>query len=745
MPRPGKKRGTRSGDPNAPLGKGPGKKALRRKLGAISRNHKRRSVWFQARAAWPFREACVNKLVSERARAEKQFGGPPGNTLWESIGPTNIGGRITCLVCDPSKPDSIWAGAAGGGVWQSTDAGRTWKGLWHSQAVLNVGSLAIHPTNPKILFCGTGEANLSADSYAGVGLYRTTNGGKTWTLFASCAKAKIPSRIGVIAIDPHDPSHMRIGGIGFGKVSPQEQGFGGMYTSRDAGKTWKRETFISAQNYWCHSIVFDPSNPQRIFATITSQGVSNGVWRSVDGGATWQHLTNGLPAPAKCDRAMLAMAPSDANVIYLQVATAKDKLLGIFRTTDGGNHWQDITGSHFADEDQMTYGNSIVVHPTDPNHVICGGVDLHRTQNGGKTWKQITHWDSNRGDANYAHADHHALLMPAASPGRVYDANDGGMDVSDDAGTSWTNRSNGLAATMYYDLDVAPSDPRSFGGGAQDNGTVVTATGSSDDAFEIDGGDGGWMVYDPRKATSVYASYYNMNITRIRGTQRRDVSPPAPDNEKASVWMVYITLDPNRPSTVMTGSTRVWLSKDDGDSWKPISGALDGSPISAIEIAPADSKRIYVGTENGSFFRSLDGGISWSSNMAGPELPGVTITRLESNPVNADVLFATVANFDNSHVFRSDDGGAHWHDVDGGRLPNVPHHAVVVSPDEPRTVYVANDAGVYVSHDLGATWHNLKRNLPNTMFVDLVYHQGAGTLTVATYGRSLWRLKVRAN
>jgi photosystem II stability/assembly factor-like uncharacterized protein len=208
--------------------------------------------------------------------------------------------------------------------------------------------------------------------------------------------------------------------------------------------------------------------------------------------------------------------------------------------------------------------------------------------------------------------------------------------------------------------------------------------------------------------------------------------------------MVYITLDPNRPSTVFTGSTHVWRSKDDGTTWRQVSGSLDGSPISAIEVAPADSQRVYVGTENGGFFRSLDGGETWSPNMAGPELPGVTITRLESSPTKADVLFATLANFGNSHVFRSDDGGAHWHDVDGGRLPDAPHHAIVVSPDEPSTVFVANDAGVYVSRDLGATWSSLKRNLPNTMCVDLVYHQGAGTLTVATYGRSLWRLKVRA-
>jgi photosystem II stability/assembly factor-like uncharacterized protein len=247
--------------------------------------------------------------VSERARVEKEFAPAPGTTQWESVGPTNVGGRITCLVCDPAKPDSIWAGAAGGGVWQSTDAGRTWKGLWHSQAVLNVGALAIHPTNSKIVYCGTGEANLSADSYAGVGLYRTTNGGKSWRLFASCAKTAIPSRIGVIAINPHDPSHIRIGGIGFGRSA--------------AGKRIRRHVYVArrsrlgARDVHLGAELLVPLNRIRSgaaaahLATITAQGVSSGVWRSLDGGATWMHLTKGLPAPEKFNRATLAMAPSD--------------------------------------------------------------------------------------------------------------------------------------------------------------------------------------------------------------------------------------------------------------------------------------------------------------------------------------------------------------------------------------------------------------------------------------------------
>ena len=456
-------------------------------------------------------------------------------------------------------------------------------------------------------------------------------------------------------------------------------------------------------------------------------------------------MKNGLTAPAEFNRATVAIAPSNPDVLYLKAAKENESVLGIFRSSDGGETWKKISGTHFDEEEQMTYGNAIVVHPTDPDYVICGGVDLHLTANGGGKWKQITRWDAARGKPNYAHSDHHALLMPAATPGRVYDANDGGLDVSDDNGATWQNRSAGLAATMYYDLDVAPSDPLSFGGGAQDNGTVVTTSGRSDDHFEILGGDGGWMVYHPTRANEIYASYYNMNIRRIRGGKEFEASPPAPDSEKEKVWMVFITLDPNNPSTVFTGSTRVWRSPDEGATWKAVSNFLDRSPITAIEVAPADSKRIYVGTENGGFFRSLDGGATWSPNLAGAELPAVTITRLESSPANADMLFATVANFGNSHLFRSDDGGANWHDVDRGRLPDVPHHAVVVSPDEPRTVYVCSDAGIHVSRDLGENWSSLKRNLPNTMFVDLVYHQGAGTLTTATYGRSIWRLKLRSH
>jgi photosystem II stability/assembly factor-like uncharacterized protein len=690
----------------------------------------------------------VHILVSERNRVEKTLLAPD-TVVWKSIGPTNIGGRMTSIVCHPAKPDWIWAGAAAGGVWKSDDAGRTWCSLWRHQESLNVGSLAIDQKNPALIYCGTGEANLSADSYAGVGIYRTTDGGDTWTLLAPSHEARIPTRLGVIAIDPCDSKHLGIGGIGAKESSPLAEDLGGMYVSSDGGLDWCRESFVSTKNYWCHSIVFHPTKPGVIFATFTEHGARSGIWFSEDGGRSWTQLTNRLPAPQNFGRTSLAISPSDPDVIYAFAECAhsarSDLLLGVFRSVDGGKTWKEVGGKHFANEDHVSYGNTIVVHPQNPDHVLCGSVDLHLTTNGGRTWRKVTRWDAKRGEPNYAHADHHHLVMPARAAGRVYDLNDGGLDVSNDGGVTWKNRSKGLAVTMYYDMDVAQSDGRHFGGGTQDNGTLETVRGRSDDHREILDGDGGWMVYDPGDATHKYASCYDMGIWRWRAGRKRkaDVSPGVSKVEAKSVWMAYITMDPGDPNTVFTGSTRVWRTKNDGENWRPVSTVLDGSPITAIEIATADSKRIYVGTENGGFFRSLDGGKTWSANLAGATLPGHAITRIDSTAkLGPDILFVTVGNFGHSHVFRSKDGGITWEDADNGQLPDVPHHAVVIRPDALKTVYIGNDAGVFVSPDFGETWMNMTANLPNAMVVDLVLHEKDATLSAATYGRSLWRTPI---
>ena len=707
-------------------------------------HHKKRADWFRARAAWPLREALSGKLATERRRVRQSV---PSAKLgnWTQAGPTNIGGRCTALVCDPANPDLIWIGSAGGGVWASTDAGRTWKESWRARTPLEIGSLAIDPRKPKTLYCGTGEGNLSADSYAGDGIYRSTNGGKTWNARALSDKTGVARRIGVIAVDPFDSKHLVAGGVGYGRVSADDD-LGGMYTSRDSGKTWRRETFVSSNNYWCHSLAFDATRKGRIYATVTGPGAPSGIYRTEDGGQSWSRLLTGLPATERMGRTTLALAPSDTRIVYAlaadELSGRADRVLGVFKSEDGGDSWRDVAGSHFEDEGQASYGSTIAVHPQDPDHVICGGVDLHRTLDGGGAWERITRWDAPRGRSDYAHADHHAVVMPPGAPGRVYDANDGGLDTSEDGGDRWENRSNGLAVNMFYDIDVAQTDERFFGGGAQDNGTLVTKDGKASTFSEFEGGDGGWMVIDPKEAGHVYASWQFGGMTRVRNGFRRNVSPPFNDSESGGMWMVYITIDPNDSDTVYTGNQRVYRTTNDGRSWDALTPVLDGSAITAIEVAVADSKVIYVGTENGGLFRSFDRGSHWSANLTSPDLPGVMVTRLETNPADAREVFVTMGNFGNSHVFRSPDGGSSWLDIDRGKLPDVPHSALLVRSDAPAELYVCNDAGVFVTKDKGKKWLNLTSNLPNVMVVDIVYHERSRTLLAATYGRSIWRLKL---
>ena len=580
---------------------GPGKSAPGGKPAPRLSHHKGRAAWFRARVAWPLRDPSTAALNAARRTAARRLAAFPGAQNWSLVGPTNIGGRCTALVCSADDPNRVWVGAAGGGVWHSSDAGATWRRCWPARAPLQIGALAIDPSDSQVLYCGTGEANMSADSYPGDGIYRSANGGKRWRRLASSSKDGVPPRIGVIAVDPFDSKHLLLGGIGYGRLSASGD-TGGLYRSKDRGKSWRRMAPAGLGNHWCHAIVFDPGTEGRIFVTVTAQGAASGIYRSDDGGSTWRALRSGLPSADRMGRASLAIAPSDPRVLFALVADEHsenaDLPLGVFKSVDGGASWVDVAGTHFRNERQIGYGNAIAIHPLDPQQLVCGGVDLHTSSDGGATWRRASRWDADRNASNYAHADHHALMMPAAMPGRVYSANDGGIDLSEDMGQRWDNRSNGLAVTMFYDVDVAQTDARVLGGGAQDNGTVITNLGNPAGFFELLGGDGGWMVIDPRDAGHVFASYQFGGMYRFRGGDWAKVTPPFEPSENHGIWMVYITMDPNDSECVYTGNHRLYRTRNDGTNWKRVSPVFDSSPISAIEVAAADSNCLYVGTEN---------------------------------------------------------------------------------------------------------------------------------------------------
>ena len=373
----------------------------------------------------------------------------------------------------------------------------------------------------------------------------------------------------------------------------------------------------------------------------------------------------------------------------------------------------------------MSYGSAIAVHPTDPNIVICGGVDLHLTKNGGATWRVASHVGRRPRDATYAHADHHALVMPASSPGRIYSANDGGVDRQRRRRRDLEQSQRRLCAvTMFYDIDSPRPTGLLFGGGAQDNGTLITTDGHADTFFELLGGDGGWMVVDPqRRHPHLRHVPIWRHVPGPRNWHADDVSPPFKDEDMKGVWMVYTTFDPNDSNTVYTGNQRVYRTKNDGQSWAALTPVLDGSPISAIEVAPADTTTVYVGTENGGVFRTLrrrhdverqpvGSGTARSDDHAHRD-------ESEPTPVTCSSPWRTSATHTCSARRTAD---RHGLDIDNGKLPDVPHHALLIRPDKSTELYVCNDVGVFLTKNNGSTWTNATANLPNVMVVDLVFN-----------------------
>ena len=736
-----------------------------------------RSQWFASRSSQPGKEADSESLSRQRPRKR-------GAYRWDSLGPFNIGGRSTSLAVDPHDPKRVILGTAGGGVWETKDCGLHWQSIWDDQSdTLNIGSVALDPRDPQIVYAGTGEANLTLDSYPGMGLYRR-NKSRKWENIGSTSGSPpdLPKRIGAIAVDP---SSQR-GHIYVGSATTVEGEMGGLYEGHEGEDgTWKWNCVSGfafgddatspdsplppSPPYRCHCVLFHPSQEGVVFTTVNLRGWRSGIWRR-RGGGNWEQLTNGLPPAAGFGRTSLAISASTPSTwIWAYAGHRRDPVLGVFFSRDNGDTWSSVGSDHFVNETTSDYVNCIAVHPKDPLSVICGGVDLHRTDDA-KSWDQVSEWDSPEDDPHFAHADHHALAV--TKDGWVYDANDGGMAFSKDFGRTWETRQDGLVTTMFYDIDVAGRSAGHISGGAQDNGTLVHKAGRAKGQFKRErGADGGWTVFNPDDKTGdrLWGSSQHVNIFKRADGVWSDVTPDdVTDDEHSDTWMTFIAMDtsPGRadPRPVFLGTNRIWKTRDDGDSWSAVSPELDGSAVTAIEVADADSRHVLAGTEDGGIFRSTDGGNTWSENFAGIDLPKGLISRIEAHPADHRRLLLTIGATKplgvaeaarllelktfQSHVCLSTDGGRTWINGDPGRnLPDVPHNCVTFEAEEPHRAFVANDLGVFAGHwnvsSAAYTWAPLIGNLPNTMATDLVYHAKTRTLTAATYGRGIFRLTLK--
>jgi hypothetical protein len=714
------------------------------------------SDWFYAQRAErdgsldPARwEAAVQQAGVERAGAARAArAGATASNAWQQVGPFNIGGRVTALAVDGA---TTYLGAANGGVWKSGNAGVNWTCVTDGMGMTSVGALAADPSTPGTIWCGTGESNSSVDSYDGNGLWRSTDSGGSWSYVGLAATA----RIARVVVDPVNPAHVLVAAMGRQFSSGPDRG---LYRTLDGGATWNQVLFVN-DSTGVTDVVMNPVHPDTMYCATwerlrratyrRASGPGSGIWRSVDRGATWKRLANGLPTQTdSVGRIALAVSPSRPGTVYAQVTTGYNQGysgLGFYRSTDGGESWvrRSAGGTWSGNFGGFAwYFGDIAVDPALPDRVYSLGVGLLRSDDGGVTWGDIT---------GAAHVDHHAIQIDPANGAHILLGNDGGF-WSTTSGSVWTGTAD-LPISQFYAGDVDQTNATRVFGGLQDNNTVMTSSGPSG-WFAILGGDGFWTLSDPVTPNVVFMEY--QYCSGGSGFMRSTTGGLGYSGTSGWVsserwgWSTPIAMNPRNHNVLLSGSQFAYRSTNNGVTWsKPSAQNLTTNPVSqlvygcltTVAISNADTNTYYAGTDDGKVWRSTNRGVIWTDVSAG--LPGRWVTRVTPDPVDPLVVYVTESGFSNdvqsALVFRSGDRGATWSNI-SANLPNAPANDLVVDPADPQTLYLATDVGVWMTRNGGAGWGPLGAGMPIQVVADLTLHASSRRLFAFTHGRSAWSL-----
>jgi photosystem II stability/assembly factor-like uncharacterized protein len=711
---------------------------------------------------------------------------------WTAMGPTNIGGRVVELAVDPIRGNSscvgtqcvpvrrVYAAAATGGVFRSSDSGLTWTRAWPDDITQAMGALAIG--SDGVLYAGTGEANPGGGSivYGGTGLYRSKDGGDTWENVGLATSGAF----GRIAVDPSDPKRVFAAAAG-NLFAPGGQR--GLFLSEDGGDTWRPILLGKNATTGAVDIAIDPENPQNILAAMWDHarvhshriygGVGSSVWRSTDGGATWTEATlpHGLPEE-EIGRIGVAFAPSDPDRAYAVIANKLDGYAGgMFRSDDGGATWTRTIGpgsSSFDPLSQSSYGwwfGKAWVDPANADRVFVAGLEVMESIDGATSFR--AHSVSPAGvvsGVHYAanpHADQHAMVWDPSIPNRVYLGNDGGVYRSDSGGRPGTwigGVSQGW--TQHYSVGVSQQNPNRVVSGLQDNMCQRNYVAGNQNTQQWTKyglcGDGLQTLINPEDDNLAFGcAQYGSNCSRTVDGGGAFIPLGATSGRHG--WWAPMVFDPNNADIMYKASNRLFRSTNNGDRWTAISDDLSTDPeqhdantgyriygtITTIAVAKTDPNTIYVGTDEGLLWKTTDLGGEWTLLSDGDDqddLPGTWVTRLAVDPTDANVVYATYSSFRNAsdaaHVVRSADGGATWSNISGD-LPAAPVNDIVFAGDD---LAVGTDVGVFFSRDLGLTWLRVGSDLATVVVPDLEYHAGTNTLTAATFGHGVQRVTLPA-
>jgi photosystem II stability/assembly factor-like uncharacterized protein len=686
-----------------------------------------------------------------------------------ALGPAETGGRISAIEAVPDSPLTIYVGAAGGGVWKSIDGGLSYRSIFDEQ-VQSIGAIAADPKNPKTIWVGTGESWVRNSVSIGDGLYKTTNGGDTWDRVG----LKDSEHIARIAVHPSDGNTVWVCATGHLWDGNDERG---VYKTTDGGKTWKRTLFVD-RDTGCSDLAVDPQDPQILYAgmwqfrrfpwAFRSGGPGSGLFKSTDGGETWRPVKTGLPTGIK-GRIAVAVAPSRTAVVY---ALVEAKETALYRSDDVGESWTKVNTS-FNVQVRPFYFARLVVDPADFNYVYKPGFTLTISTDGGKTFSSPFAGGFNFGGV---HSDLHALWINPKNPQELLLGTDGGIYASYDRGHHWRH-AKALPVAQFYHVSYDMEWPYNVYGGLQDNGSWMGPSRGIGAIFNKDwrnvgGGDGFYAFRDPDEKDFVYSESQGGSIARIRLStgESKDVKPlpQAGEKELRFNWNAAMALSPTTPGTIYIGAQYLFRSRDRGDSWERISpdlttndpkkqGQLESggltidnssaenhTTIYSIAEAPKNPQLVWVGTDDGNLQLTRDGGKTWTNVVAGglSGLPkGTWVSTVEPGRFDEATAFATFDGHQSGdmkpYVYKTTDYGKTWTPLAGKGLAGYAH---VVRQDlvNPDLLFVGTELGLYISVDGGGHFARFTGNFPKVAVRDVAIHPRESDLLIATHGRGMY-------
>ncbi|TSA38935.1 MAG: T9SS C-terminal target domain-containing protein [Porphyromonadaceae bacterium] len=704
--------------------------------------------WFYRQRAYPYTElrSDLYYKAMEQTLAMEKNGLKSGQESWTLVGPVNIGGRITDIEMPATDKNTIYLGSASGGIFKSTNLGTNWTPIFDNAVALSIGDMDIAKTNPDILFVGTGEPNAGGGShtYEGYGVYKSLDAGGTWI---HCGLTSVGS-IGRVKIDPLNPDTVYVAAMGHLFSYNAERG---IFRTKDGGTTWEKILYLN-DSTGASDLCINPQNSKILYAAMWERtrrppyqsygGKTSGLWRSVDGGDTWSELLNGLP---KGDVGRIGIDISDSNpsALYATYTDSTGYLNGIYKTTNGGDNWSK-TAELGENSSYWWWFSEIDVDPINPNIAYVSGLQAYKTTNGGTTWTNTF---------SSAHVDMHGVFVHPKDNALSLLCSDGGLYVSKFAGATSFHIEN-LPITQFYTCEVDYLNPDRYYGGTQDNGTIRVTNGMINRWQSIYGGDGFVVKVDPTDNNYVYAQYQYGGLGRsIDGASSFLGGTQGISGGDRMNWKSPLELDPQNPSILYFGSNRLYKSTNRAQSWRPVSSDLTNGPgvnvnygtLTTISVSPLDANIIYVGTDDGNVWNTLNGTTTWTNIST--NLPDRWITCVQTSSFDKAVAFVTISGYrwDSylPHVYRTSNNGQTWEDI-SGNLPDFPVNSIVLDPVIKDTWYIGTDGGVFITRNGGITWEIYGTGLPKVAVLDLYLHAPTRMLTAATFGRSMYTIPLPA-